>query len=366
MAGLIIHEWIANSGGSERVVKSYTNIYPDADIFCLWNDGNDDLKSSSTRESWISRTPLRRSKVLSIPFMPSVWSGLKPDNYEWALISSHLFSHHALRKFPALARYIYVHTPARYIWEPSLDHRGHSLGAKSVSPVLRWYDKKNAQSNANIAANSHFVRERIMRCWGRDARVIYPPVNVDEIQNRSYWADALIGAERELLESLPETFILGASRFVAYKGLERVIQGGESVQVPVVIAGSGPGERELRRYAETASVPVTFIIRPSTPLLYALYQRALVFVFPPIEDFGIMPVEAMATGTPVIVNTIGGTTESVVSGESGMHVHRWSGVEFVAAVDAASRLRGAGPAMQARLFSEAVFRERTKEWMRSE
>ncbi|MFC9360245.1 glycosyltransferase [Rhodococcus sp. NPDC057014] len=189
---------------------------------------------------------------------------------------------------------------------------------------------------------------------------------MDEIQHRLHWADALDSAERELLESLPDTFILGASRFVAYKGLEKVIEGGSSVKLPVVIAGSGPGERELRRYAQTVSVPVTFIIRPSTALLYALYQRALVFVFPPIEDFGIMPVEAMATGTPVIVSTVGGTTESVVSGESGMHVDRWTGAEFAAAVDAASRLRGVGPATQARLFSESVFREQTTEWMRSD
>ncbi|WP_161490317.1 glycosyltransferase [Agromyces aureus] len=131
------------------------------------------------------------------------------------------------------------------------------------------------------------------------------------IQDRDAWSQRLTDQDHDVLANLPDEFILSASRFVRYKRLEDAIRIGEITRIPVVIAGSGPDSRYLRQAAERSAAEVRFVDQPSDWLLYALYERALVFVFTAIEDFGIMPVEAMAAGTPVIVNAIGGAREPV-------------------------------------------------------
>lgn len=365
MPGLLIHEWISRSGGSEKVVQAMANAFPEADLFCLWNDDKQFLPSREIRESWIANTPLRRSKLAALPLMPFIWQSIDARNYDWTIISSHLFAHHALGAVSAMRRYVYVHTPARYIWEPGLDGRGNSASARLVAHGLRQLDRRRAQAPSEIAANSRYVQERIARCWGRDSVVIYPPVDVDRLTAVRDWCSALNSEDSRTLETLPETFILGASRFVQYKGLDKVIAGAAQIGLPAVIAGAGPEEGRLRQLAAESAVPVHFVIRPSTELLYALYQRALVYVFPAIEDFGIMPVEAMAVGTPVVVNAIGGTTESVLHQETGIHLDSWTGKEIATAISKAASLRGSRPAERANSFARSSFEERIREWVSS-
>ncbi len=143
------------------------------------------------------------------------------------------------------------------------------------------------------------MRRRIATAWGVEARVIFPPVEVTEIQRVHNWAARLTGEDSEIFAGLPQGYVLGASRFIPYKRLDLVIRAGEAADRPVVLAGRGPELGRLRCAAAAARVPVTFVDRPSAALLRALYQQAAVFVFPAIEDFGIMPVEAMAAGAPV-------------------------------------------------------------------
>ncbi|GAA1510674.1 glycosyltransferase involved in cell wall biosynthesis [Agromyces terreus] len=136
-------------------------------------------------------------------------------------------------------------------------------------------------------------------------------MSVRAIQDRETWKGRLSEQEEDVLAELPSAFILGASRFVRYKKLEEAIRVGEAARMPVVIAGAGPDGQYLRQAAASGSVKVRFIDAPSDAMLYALYEHADVFVFAAVEDFGIMPVEAMAAGTPVIVNSIGGAREPV-------------------------------------------------------
>ncbi len=189
MAGVLVHEWIAQEGGSENVLQAMSEAFPDAEIHCLWNDSRDRFGSREIRESWLARTPLRHHKALALPLMPATWRMLRYRAHDWALISSHAFAHHAhFRGAPdGFRRMVYVHTPARYVWTRRFDARGDNPVARLVSHALRPLDRRRAGEGAEFAANSAFVRERIRDAWGVDARVIYPPVNVERIQSVPDW-----------------------------------------------------------------------------------------------------------------------------------------------------------------------------------
>ncbi len=365
-AGLIVHEWLEQRGGAEQVVDAMREAFPDAGLVALWNDAPG--KYRDVHESWLAHTPLRRYKAVSLPVQPWVWrSVLPPMQVDWLLVSSHLFAHHVDIRTPSgerVPKFVYAHTPARYIWTPELDGRGRSLPARAGSMLFRPIDRMRAQEAVEIAANSQFVRERIARAWHRDAKVIYPPVSVEYINSVADWRERLSGDELRELEALPAGFILGASRFVPYKRLDWVIRAGDAVGLPVVIAGGGPEEEHLRAIAAEARVPVRFVSRPSTPMLYALYQAAQVFVFPAVEDFGIMPVEAQALGTPVVTTSMGGATESHIEGITGVSAAQDDLPSLVAALQTAADLRDTEAMREeADRFSRGRFRAQVKEWM---
>ncbi len=364
MAGVIVHEWIAQTGGSENVAEIMAAIYPDADIVCLWNDSVGRFEPDRVRESWLANTPLRRSKALAVPFMPTTWRRMADRNYDFALISSHLFAHHARFKgVPESRRYVYVHSPARYIWHPHLDRRGASLVARAVSASLKPIDRRRAQETQHFAVNSNYVQKRLEDVWGVASQTIYPPVEVERIQAVQDWSALLGPADLEQLDALPERFVLGASRFVPYKRLEEVIRAGEVSGMPVVLAGGGPLAQALQVRAQAARVPVQIVHQPSTALLTALYQRCAVYVFPPVEDFGIMPVEAMAAGAPVVANSVGGAAETVVPGVTGALVDFTSDNELEAAIDQAMATRQIERVERARRFSVEEFSTSIKSWV---
>ncbi|MEZ0342869.1 glycosyltransferase [Mycobacterium sp. pV006] len=172
--------------------------------------------------------------------------------------------------------------------------------------------------------------------------------------------------DRRIVDRLPDTFILGASRFVPYKQLDKVIAIGALLDVPVVIAGDGPEEQRLRQFAADLSASTTFVQSPSDALLHTLYARCAVFIFPPVEDFGIMPVEAIAAGAPVVVNSVGGAKESVGETMAGVVVN------FEDIRDAADRTRelldrGVRPSVaDVADFDESRFLKRVRNWVCSE
>lgn len=364
MSGVIVHEWFESHGGAEKVVQQFASIFPEADIQVLWNDTVGVVDNTRIKETWLAKTPLRKHKALALPLMPSTWRNLKStDQYDWILVSSHLFAHHA--KFLGINRdvpkYVYAHTPARYIWEPDLDQRGRKRIARLAQPLLRELDSRRAKEPASIAANSEFVRDRIRRTWKRDCEVIYPPVDVAGYS--SFAEGELTGAERELLSKLPEEYLLGASRFIPYKRLDIVIRAGEQTGIPVVLAGGGPLLNDLLKLANQASVPVQIVEFPSQNLLKALYRRSLAFVFPPIEDFGIMPVEAMAAGTPVIARNIGGAAESVVDGLTGATIADFTKDEIQRAVEKVREVKSGDCIERAQMFNSEAFAASVREWV---
>ncbi|WES62916.1 glycosyltransferase [Microbacter sp. GSS18] len=331
MTGLIVTEWIEPAGGAERVLDRLAMLFPNADMLALWNDAPGRYPDRIVRETWLARTPLRRRKALALPVMPITWRIPRRRGHDWTLVSSHAFAHH-VRAEAGAPKLVYAHTPARYLWAPELDARGDNLAARVAGPPLRAIDRRAAAGATALAANSRFVAERIARSWDREATVVHPPVDVAAIRSGA-WRGDLTDSDRRVLDALPADFVLGVSRFIPYKRMDEVIAVGEALDRPVVIAGSGPLEAELRAAADAASVPVQVLVAPSDALVRALMERASLFVFPPVEDFGIVAVEAMAAGTPVMANRRGGAEESVVDGVSGALFDPRSAAETTAAAD---------------------------------
>ena len=361
MSGLIVHEWLSPAGGSENVFEAIAGVFPDAERWCLWNEAGD--RFQPVNETALARTPLKGRKALALPFMPAVWRHLPERDADWVLASTHLFSHHVRFAGPArdVPKLVYAHTPARYIWVPELDGRGNGLPARILSSALKPLDRKRAQEPVAIAANSRFIADRIADTWEWEAEVIYPPVAVT-----AFGAEPeLTPVEQDALDALPDAFILGFSRFVPYKRLDTAIAAGRVSGMPVVLAGSGPDEERLREIADrTYPGGVSFVHHPSTPLLTAILQRASALVFAPIEDFGIIPVEAMAAGTPVLANAVGGAVESVLDGVTGAHVHDWeSESELRAAVEKALASSPEACRARAQDFGEGVFAHRIREFV---
>jgi len=340
MAGLIVTEWIEASGGAERVLDSMGEVFRDSEIFCLWDDAPGRFEAGRVSESWLSRTPFRKHKAAALPLLDATWRRAPVrDDLDWVLASSYVFAHHVRVPDPSVPKFVYAHSPARYLWDPESDERGRHALVRAVSPLFRGIDRRRAQEATAIAANSDFVRDRIARAWRRDATVIHPPVAVEAIRAQADWGVRVLDAEeRRVLDGLPETFVLGASRFTPYKALDLVIAAADRAGLPAVIVGRGPDELRLRACAAAARVPVEFVIGPSDALMYALMQRSAVLVFPPIEDFGIVPVEAQAAGTPVVTGPVGGQLEAIMPGVSGVIAASTDPADLAAAIDAALRL----------------------------
>ena len=361
MTGALVHEWIEPLGGAERVATRVAALYPDAPIWTLWNDDPGRFESGRVHESVLARTPLRRHKALALPTMPFVWRTLGAADAEWVLAFSHLFSHHVRFGGPArdARKLVYCYTPARYIWNPDTDERGQGFAQRVARVPLQGLDRWRAREPDSIAVVSHFVRERVVRHWPRDAVVINPPVAVSAFSQTG----GLTPEEEDILASLPETFLLGASRFVPYKRLDLVIEAGRAADVPVVLAGDGPQKESLQALAAERPGSVHFVNRPSDALLRALYAACLAYVFPPVEDFGLMPLEAMSAGAPVIARRVGGAAETVRDKLTGALVDDFTGDELRAALDTAAAVNAADLAEHVKRFDESVFDQRIRAWV---
>ncbi|QSE87076.1 glycosyltransferase [Rhodococcus koreensis] len=364
MSGVLVHEWIEKAGGAEKVVDCLSEMMPSADIVCLWNDAPDRYGSRVVRESALSSSRLRHNKALCVPVAPLVWRRQRNAGYTWALISTHLFAHHA--RFspgtPDFEKLLYVHTPARYLWATEYDPRGRKPLVRLAGPALRALDRVRAKEATLIAANSSFVADRIADSWGLESTVIHPPVEVSRIQEVSDWRTHLTDEELDVLAALPSGFLLGASRMVEYKRLDIVIRAGADTGMPTVIVGTGPDEQRLRDYADSIHPSTIFLGRVSDALLYALFQACSAFVFPPVEDFGIIPVEAMAAGAVVVGNRVGGVRETVIDGVTGALADMRDRSSVKYAVDRALSCDSALARTRAAEFSTDVFKKRIVEW----
>lgn len=298
MRAAIIHYWLLKMRGGERVVEALCRLLPEADVFTLFYDP--EKVSATIRGRRVTASflnPLRRHYRSLLPLMPVALESFDLRGYDLIISSESGPAKGVLA--PSTARHVcYCHTPMRYLWDLYPAYRNEwtasawkrALMAPAAN-YLRVWDYSTAARVDEFVANSANVARRIWKTYRREARVIYPPVGVESF----YWKP-------------PEDYYLIVSELVAYKRVDYAVRVFSKDGRRLKVVGDGPDYAELKRMAKGS---VEFCGRVSDEELRELYARARAFVMPGEEDFGLTPVEALASGKPVIALGRGGVVESV-------------------------------------------------------
>jgi glycosyltransferase involved in cell wall biosynthesis len=359
----IVHDWLTGRRGGETVLEQLLEVWPDADLFSVvdfYPDGDrPGIRGKRATTTFVQRLPFARKRYRAyLPIMPFAIEQFEFRGYDLVLSSSHAVAKGVLTA-PGQVHVSYVHTPIRYAWdlrEDYLREAGLSRGlrgwvARAVLHYIRHWDRSSAVGVDHIVANSDFVRRRIARCWGRDAQVIHPPVDVEGFS----------------LRRDKEDFYLVAGSMAPYKKVPMLVEAFTAMPARrLVVIGDGP---DLARAKEAAGPNVTFLGHQPFDVLRDHLQRCRAFVFGALEDFGIMPLEAQACGTPVIAFGAGGALETVIPigsvAPTGLFFDQQTAVAVIGAVEAFERERGTFDPDACRTnalrFAAPVFRRRIAE-----
>jgi glycosyltransferase involved in cell wall biosynthesis len=348
----IVHDWLVSPGGAEKVVYQLHQMWPDAPIYTAAYDPDKfpEYSAVDIRPTWLDLIPLAKKKhqLFSIPRALAFFT-LNLSQYDIVISSCSAESKYVHTGKHTL-HICYCHTPIRYYWSDFDWYMQHPpFGklnglVKAVLPTiiggLRWMDYQGAQRVDSYVANSRFVQARIERYYKRSAQVIYPPISIDRFSVSSQRGDYYV--------------IVG--RQVAYKRLDLAIDAFNELGLPLKISGVG---EEINIQRPRAGANIEFLGRVPDEELGALLGGAKGFIFPGIEDFGIAPLEAMATGTPVIAFAQGGALEYVEEAVTGVLFPEQTTRSLVEAVQRfqtmtfdPQTIRG-----KAEQFSEQVFRD---------
>lgn len=357
----LVHEWLVNHAGSEKVVEEILKIYPQADLFAVVDflkpHERGFLQGKVARTTFVQRLPGAQKRFRHyLPLMPLAMEQHDLSGYDLVLSSSHAVAKGVLTG-PDQLHVCYIHSPIRYAWDMQhqyLKESGMASGvkgtvAKLLLHYMRLWDARTAAGVDQFLANSAFIGRRVRKVYRRDAEVIHPPVDV----------------ERFALRRDKDDFYLTASRMVPYKRMPMIVEAFSRMpDKKLVVIGDGP-EMDKVRAAAGPNVSVLGFLGDAA--LVDHMQRAKAFVFAAEEDFGITPVEAQACGTPVIAFGRGGSLETV---RGRGHPAQRTGVFFkeqtpeavIAAVEAFEALpvpiRPETCRAHAEQFAPALFRQR--------
>jgi glycosyltransferase involved in cell wall biosynthesis len=311
----LVHEWLTNLAGSERVLMVMHELYPDAPIYTSVFSPEEfpELAGADVRTSFLQKIPGAKSKHQAFPLLRTVaFERFDLSGYDVVISSSHAEAKGVITR-PETLHICYCYTPIRYYWSGYHHYLRNPVFGPLNSLVkfsmpyltnyLRVWDRCAADRVDVFVAISQHVAQRIRKYYRRDAYVIYPPVNTNWLK----------------ISSTVEDYFLMVGRLIPYKRSDIVIKAFNQLGLPLKVVGTGP---ELAPLKELARPNIEFLGRIPDQELGEIYSRCLALVFPQEEDFGITPLEAMAAGRPVIAFRGGGALETVVEGKTGIFFER--------------------------------------------
>ncbi len=315
----LVHDYLSQDGGAERVLRVFQEVWPEAPTFVLFHDrkkASKDFANRDIRSSFLQRIPgaVRRYQWF-LPLMPAATEHHNLHGYDVVLSSSSAFSKGVITRPDAL-HICYCHTPTRYLWSDThqyVEELPYNRVVKFFIPFLlsrlRLWDRLTSERVDHFIANSNTVRRRIQKYYGRDSEVLYPPVETDK-----FYIARTMG-----------TYYLAGGRLVPYKRFDLLVKAFNKLGIPLKIFGEGPEDGKLRGMAKKN---IEFLGRVSDTERADLYASAIAFLNPQVEDFGITPIEAMASGRPVIAYNRGGATETILPGITGVFFdeQEWEGI----------------------------------------
>lgn len=330
MKPALVHEYLNQYGGAERVLQVLASMLPGAPIYTTLYDERltgGVFASSVIRTSFIQRLPgAKRWHHLYAPLMPLAVEQFDLHAFDTVVSVSASFAKGVITH-PGTRHICYCLTPPRFLWDDSQRFArrfAYPLPIGRLSPLalsyLRVWDQQAVARVDEWVAISEFVRRRIEKYYAREATVIYPPVNVSKFR----------------LAETAGAYWLMVGRFVAYKNFDLAIEAFNRLGWPLKIVGTGVEERRLRSLAKGN---VEFLGQVSDERLAELYRGSVGVVFPQEEDFGIVPLEAMASGRPVVALRGGGALETVIDRITGVFFDEASTEALMDALERASRMK---------------------------
>ncbi|HZS83357.1 MAG TPA: glycosyltransferase [Stellaceae bacterium] len=351
----IVHYWLVGMRGGEKVLEALCETFPDADIFThvyVPSKISDTIKAHRIRTTFIAKLPMAsRLYQKYLPLMPMALEQLDLSAYD-LVISSESGPAKGVITRPDALHVCYCHTPMRYLWNSYHAYKSAANPATRLLMLtlmhrLRLWDLASAARVDYFIANSENVASRIRKYYRRSAKVIYPPVDTQQIQ-----------ATRDE----PGDFYLHVGQLVRYKRTEIAIAAFNRMKKRLVVIGQG---EEFRNLKKIAGPTVEMIGWQDGESLSAYYARCRALIFVADEDFGIVPVEAMSAGRPVIALRQGGALETVIPGETGIFFEEQTVEALSEAVARFELLEHTFEkkriAMRAKAFSKAVFKDRIVE-----
>lgn len=305
----IVHDWFVG-GGAERVVEQLHQMYPKAPIYTAYcsRQWQDRLGGAKIITSYMQHWPFSKLRKF-LPPLRAIWfSRLDLSGYDLVISSSGAEAKAVKVKAPAV-HINYCHAPTHYYWSrygqymksPGFGYMDWlaRIGLKALLGPMRRWDYKAAQRPTYMAANSSYTKDQIKRYYGRDSVVIHPPVDIERFAGR---ADE------------PRRGFITAGRQTPYKRIDLAVQACTELEVPLIVIGSGPDNKRLQKMAGKS---VTFLVGKSDEEIVHYFQTSQAFIFTALDDFGIVAVESLAAGTPVIAYKAGGALDYVQPGKTG-------------------------------------------------
>ena len=318
----IVHDYLNQYGGAERVLDELKLMYPDAPVYVSIHDPRrmpDRYRQWDIRASWLNRVPLaNRKHQMLLPFYPMAFEGFDFSDYDLVVSSSSGFAHGVLTQ-PDTLNVCYCHSPPRFLWDyhryAEREHLSRPARALLASQLikLRQWDRSSANRTDVWVSTSKVVQKRIQRTYSQPSSIIPPPVDT----SRFAVGDGNGG------------FYLMLMRLVGWKRPDIVVDACTRLSLNLVVAGDG---RALDSLKERAGPTIRFVGRVNDTQMRELYRDCTAFILPSEEDFGITPLEAMASGRPVIAYGRGGVLDTVVPGHTGEFFEEQSADSVAAAL----------------------------------